>query len=235
MKLMAYQYAFRQDVQLKSASHKRQWMDATPHHFAYRCLPLVIANSHGWEILCPCNVTARWIGGAALDKLTVMTETQLVSSHFGSGILTFMVPYLFRTDPGINLMVQGPMNRPKDGIQALSAVVETDWAIAPFTMNWKFTRSCEVKFEKDEPYCHIFPIARTLQTVDPCLARLPDEPELCSKFIAWGESRGEYGKVQTEDTTRWHWQKHYHLGQDASGEPIAPDDHQQKLTLAEFE
>ena len=29
----------------------RAWMDATPHSFAYRCLPLTVANSHGWEIL----------------------------------------------------------------------------------------------------------------------------------------------------------------------------------------
>ncbi len=231
MKLTAYQY----DTQLKAASHKRQWMDDTPHHFAYRCLPLVIANSHGWEILCPCNMTMIWNGGVALSAVTVETETSIASSHFGSGIVTFMVPYLFRTDLGINLMVQGPMNRPKDGIVALSAVVETDWSIAPFTMNWKFTRPCEIKFEKDEPYCHIFPIARTLQTVKPRLASIVDEPDLCAKFIAWGESRSEYGKVQTEDTTRWHWQKHYHLGQDAGAEHIAPEDHQQKLMLAEFE
>jgi hypothetical protein len=35
-------------------------------------------------------------------------------SHFGSGILTWNVPYLFRTPPGYNLLVRGPANWPKD-------------------------------------------------------------------------------------------------------------------------
>ena len=42
---------------------ERAWMDATGQHFAYRCLPLTIANSMGWEILCPIGVTAGWNGG----------------------------------------------------------------------------------------------------------------------------------------------------------------------------
>jgi hypothetical protein len=28
-------------------------MDASPEAFAYRCLPLNIANAHGWGILTP--------------------------------------------------------------------------------------------------------------------------------------------------------------------------------------
>ena len=37
-------------------------------------------------------------------------------------------------------MVTGPFNQPKDAIQPLTAIVETDWAPFTFTMNWKFTR-----------------------------------------------------------------------------------------------
>ena len=37
-------------------------------------------------------------------------------------------------------MVQGPINRPKDGIAALPGIIETDWSPYSFTMNWMFTR-----------------------------------------------------------------------------------------------
>ena len=47
-------------------------------------------------------------------------------SHFGHGILTFHMPCLFRTEPGVDLMVQGPINRPKDAIAPLSGIIETD-------------------------------------------------------------------------------------------------------------
>ena len=74
-------------------------------------------------------------------------------SHFGHGILTFHLPCLFSTEPGAELMVQGPINRPKDGIAALSDVIETDWSPYSFTMNWMFTRpGTPVRFEKGEPY-----------------------------------------------------------------------------------
>src|SRR5689334_8953002 len=45
---------------IRPAEATRPWMDATPEAFAYRCLPLNIANAHGWEILSPCSFEAIW-------------------------------------------------------------------------------------------------------------------------------------------------------------------------------
>jgi hypothetical protein len=36
---------------LRAAPATRPWMDETSDAFAYRCLPLNIANAHGWEFL----------------------------------------------------------------------------------------------------------------------------------------------------------------------------------------
>src|SRR5690606_28445603 len=89
-------------------------------------------------------------------------------SNFSDGILTFNAGYIFRTDPGWHLMVTGPMNHPKDGIVPLSGVVETDWLPFPFTMNWRFTRPGTVRFEKDEPFCRVIPVAaQALETTQP--------------------------------------------------------------------
>ena len=38
----------------------RDWMDATPGQYAYRCIPLSAANTMGWEILNPVDVTLSW-------------------------------------------------------------------------------------------------------------------------------------------------------------------------------
>ena len=40
----------------------------------------------------------------------------LPASHFGSGILTWHLPLLFRTPPGYDLLVRGPANHPKDAM-----------------------------------------------------------------------------------------------------------------------
>ena len=42
----------------------RDWTDATPHRYAYRCLPLTIMNQTGWWIKNPVGFTATWRGQA---------------------------------------------------------------------------------------------------------------------------------------------------------------------------
>ena len=38
----------KRDVELRPAPLERDWMDASGERFAYRCLPLSIANAYGW-------------------------------------------------------------------------------------------------------------------------------------------------------------------------------------------
>jgi hypothetical protein len=118
-------------VDIRPAPVERDWMDATNQRFAYRCLPLNIANAYGWEILCNAGFLAMWWGGEGLDSIVIEPDPGTIApaiSHFGHGILTFHLPCLFSTEPGAELMVQGPINRPKDGIAALSGVIETNWS-----------------------------------------------------------------------------------------------------------
>lgn len=158
-------------------------MDATNQRFAYRCLPLNIANAYGWEVLCNAGFLAMWWGGEGLDSIVIEPDPGTIApaiSHFGHGILTFHLPCLFSTEPGAELMVQGPINRPKDGIAALSGVIETDWSPYSFTMNWMFTRpGTPVRFEKGEPYCHIFPVrCGEIEDIEPELEVLSADPDL---------------------------------------------------------
>ena len=117
MKLTAYAID-GQPFEIRPAPFERPWMDATDQRYAYRCLPLNIANAHGWELLSPAGFSAVWRGDAALDAITIIPDpgcTAPVVSHFGYGVMTFHVPCIFRTEAGYDLMVQGPINRRKDG------------------------------------------------------------------------------------------------------------------------
>ncbi|MBT8099503.1 MAG: hypothetical protein KJO82_07115, partial [Gammaproteobacteria bacterium] len=128
---------------IRTANRRREWMDDTQDRFAYRCLPLSIANQTGWEILSPAGFTARWNGKDGLDAISLKFDeapSPLIGSHFGHGVLTFNLGYLFRTTKAHNLWVKGPTNQFKDGIAALEGLIETDWTPFTFTMNWQFTR-----------------------------------------------------------------------------------------------
>ena len=127
MKLIAY-LVDGHSIDIRPAPATRDWMDDTNDSFAYRCLPLNIANAHGWEILCPGSFEATWNGAREPGGVTIVPEVEMTTppyGHFGYGILTFRVNCVFRTEPGYDLFVQGPVNRPKDGIAALSGIIET--------------------------------------------------------------------------------------------------------------
>ena len=97
-------------------------MEATDQRFANRCLPLLIANQAGWFLIGRHTVRVRWTGGRSPSSLTIEVLSGdgpcPAISHFGHGIVTWHVPYLFRTPPGYNLVVRGPANWPRDGIAA---------------------------------------------------------------------------------------------------------------------
>ena len=171
-RLTAYQIHPHANMDLTPATVDRDWMDAADQRHPYRCLPLNIANQNGWFLSCPTDFRVFWYGGSAakdLDVEFIGHKDPSVTSHFGSGVLTFSIPYLFRTPEGINLWVKGPANMPKDGVVALEGIVETDWATSTFTMNWKVTRPNEwITFRRGEPVCLIVPIPRGLtESLDP--------------------------------------------------------------------
>jgi hypothetical protein len=220
---------------------QRDWMEDTPEKFAYRCLPLNIANCSGWEILCPADFTAIWDGGILKESIKIFTSApaeQQPLSHFGSGVLTFHVNVLLRTEPGYDLYVSGPPNRPKDAIQALTGIIETDWSPYTFTMNWKFTRAgVPVSFHRGEPFCFFFPVPRGLaETVEPEVRDMSEEPELQEAYIAWQENRRKFN-TDLEDpesqARRDKWQKIYYLGEKPEGGPGVAD-HRIKVRLKEF-
>lgn len=179
-------------VDIRPARNRRDWMNETPSSYAYRCLPLSIANAHGWEVRCPVTCEAEWNGGSNSDDIHIIFEDEETSvmeraqtptfaeSHFGSGILTFSVGVIIETPPGYDLWVTGPVNDFRDGIQAMSAVIETYWMPFTFTMNWKMTRPhLKVRFEKGDPFCLFFPIEHGgLERFNPTFEQMSKEPEL---------------------------------------------------------
>lgn len=237
----AYEIHEQRDMPIVTAPVERQWMDATGQHFAYRCLPLVIANQSGWLIQNPTGFTASWNGKSRKEDLAIefdRTADPRIKSHFGHGVLTISLPYLFRTPHGINLWVKGPSNWIKDGAQALEGVVESDWSPATFTMNWKLTRPGHlVRFDRGEPICMIVPVARGLaETLVPRREPLRSNPELEQAYRAWDEQRRQFLESLSDrepETVRRGWEKDYFQGHSPEGPRF--EEHQTRLHLKEFE
>lgn len=211
-------------------------MDAFMQKQPYRCLPLVIANTTGWELHNPVPFRATWNGGPNQADIAVEGPfhvprgmlDQYVTSHFGGGVLTFHSHYLFKTPKEWDLWVGGPPNAIKHGIQALTGIVETSWLPQPFTMNWRFTQPGSVAFGTGEPFSFIMPVPHAaIDQFDPIVEDLSADPELEAKSLAWQRNRDAFiaNTVNRDPTDASQaWQRHYFKGVNIDDTP-GPEDH----------
>ena len=197
------------DIQLPSK--KREWMDCNRSH-AYKCLPLVVANGFGWDILNPVAFDATWNGslthGGETIKFNFYPESEdennfvngkNISSHFGNGIITFSgLNFIIRTTKGNNIFLKGPTNNFKHGAHALEAIMESDWLPYTFTLNWKITApDTLVKFEKGESLACIFPFPRNYLESFEAVEIIGDEnSEFNKEHRLWADKRSQMSGKQ---------------------------------------
>ena len=178
--------------QLRPSPGRRHWMDELPH--AYQCLPMILANLWGWQLLCPTDVVATWNGTAAIEGLRIEVAPQFVpaiKSQFGAGIITFSPPWLFRTPPGWDLYLKGPSNRWKLNCVPLEGVIETWWLNYTFTLNWKLLEPGTVVFARGESLGQLVPVPHlTFQDAKATEAPIGLlEPKAAEELLKWQERR----------------------------------------------
>jgi Family of unknown function (DUF6065) len=229
-------YALSDNPQpLVVAPPNRDWMDATSHRHAYRCLPIAVANTYGWQLLLPDDVTAEWSGGVGRADVTVTcVRPYQAVSNFARGVLTFDVSYIFRTPKDFHLLVTGPSNTFKDGIAPMTAIIESDWLPYSFTFNYQFTRPGRVHWKAGEPYAQICVVpAGAQENVQPIIRRLADNSKLMDDHEAWRARRASLlAAIAAGDqaAVRRAVDRDYYIGRYADGTP-APAGHTIKCRL----
>jgi hypothetical protein len=244
--LIAFSTSRRHEVPIEPSPRQRDWMHGTDEAFAYRCLPLVVANESGWLMRNPIGFSATWSGEDGRSATTLEFDEEIhpprpIQSHFGYGIVTWSVPFLFRTPPGYNLLARGPANSPKDGASALEGLVEADWSIATFTMNWKLTRpGLAVRFDRGEPFCMVVPQKRgELERFVPEIRQIETEPETRDEVEQWSRSRdklyiNKFLATYSNDFAQYRkeWDRDYTRGRTPGGELAR--EHQTRIRLRPF-
>jgi hypothetical protein len=238
-----YEPGHPDDLPIVPAARLRSWIEDAARHGRH-CLPLMMASQNGWFVLNNQAFTARWSGEVGANATEVEYDGPeprfRAHSAFGHGILSFMIPYLFRTPPGYNMLARGPANWPRDGIAPLEGLVETDWSVATFTMNWKFTRpGAEVRFEKDEPVCMLVPQRRgELERFAPKRRSIKTNPQIQAGNAAFNERRhkslvARFAAEFAEGAGGPAFEGDYMRGVTPTGERA--QEHQRKLDLKDFQ
>jgi hypothetical protein len=223
---------------IQNPSAKREWINKDPQQiFAYSCIPMTNASESGVWIVADSSFNVFWNGGKLLQDVIFTFDSEddkknslvSVSSHFPTGIITFSLPFIFRTPPGWGLYVSGCPNFPINGLQALEAIVETNWLPFTFTMNYKITEPNKVvRIEKGMPICRIIPHQLNLnEKININLKKISDDKNLMNKWKEWSDSRfawnsslrdkSKNGDNKTPPYSNSLRQNFYRDGTDASG------------------
>ena len=224
------------------AGKTRNWMDASSGKYAYNCLPLVIANQLGWVVSAAPSFSVIWDGRDQKDALKFSFDacevemSQFVVSHFGQGIVSFKLPWVFRTNPGIGLIVRGPSNQWLHGAHGLEGFVETWGLESTFTMNWKITiPNINIHFPAHFPFCQIMPYdIATINNYTCSKKPISANKPLQEKYTKWLNRRKDTLKNLFSGTkTTNYYEKNYFKGLDVEGEKI--EGHLKKLNLSQFD
>lgn len=221
-------------IRIEPAGLKRKWMDSTDNEYAYRCLPLNVANQHGWVVYPNSDIILRCdenTDGNRDNVKILRNKDNLVTSHFGFDTFTFSFPFLVKTPPGYSLWISGSPNHKIQGAQPLTGIYETDWAPYSFTMNWIFTSyNQNVVFTTNDPLMFFFPIKREdINHFELVRKSITEDSDLSNHFNNWKEMRNDFNK----DTTRVseEWMKHYFQGKYPDGSKCPIHDHVTKIKL----
>lgn len=200
----------------------------TLNKHAFHCLPVVIGNQYGFIIKSMVTFRALWNGGdLATDTRIAFKDdecdhnAQVVSSHFGTGIITFQNRFHFRTPPGVNLLVMDPPNYFNFNISNLFAVVEADNLRRDFTFNLKITKpNIPVQINRGDVISAILPIPRFyVDNFELAMAEDIFPPDEISEEYQQGVKFSEYR--QGVDMEKPHQVgKLYWKGVDADGNPF---------------
>ena len=208
---------------IKPGERKRVWMDNTTDEYAYRCLPMNMANMLGWDVQAPCDIHATWLGSHRHEDISIHVSNPLyegfVHSQFGYGVLTFSVGFIVKTPEGVNLWVKGIPNETRRGITALEGICETDWSPATFTMNWQFTEpNVPVCFKKGDVICRMIPYPRGyIEKFAPESQFIAQADEgFVDDYLQWNRARATFLSKLTapepSEEKKIGWQKDYMKG-----------------------
>jgi hypothetical protein len=162
------------------------------------CLPLTIANGGGWWLTNPSAVRVSRLELYNYNVVVHDKEADQVASHFGFGVLSVMIPYVFSTPPGWELLIRGPSNYFYDYMHPFEGIVEADWHKASATMNWMLNKGADFVIPEGAPLAQIVPTqVATLEEFQPVVEDMPEDLE--GEFNEFAQRRLERLRKNVEE------------------------------------
>jgi hypothetical protein len=109
-------------------STKRDWMDLTSEHHAYRCFPVSQANVIGWSLTCTEDIEFEWDGVTdTTDKHVTIFGPKGSYAGRGQASISLNTGLVFRTDSDVSIWTINPVNYFNEGFETMSSLMSTSF------------------------------------------------------------------------------------------------------------
>lgn len=113
---------------LNPMSAKRDWMDKTSEKHAYKCLPVTLANTIGWNLSCTQDIIFTWdgINDQSPDHIKI-SSPKYAHAGRGQSTISFDTQLIFRTDVDVSIWIINPVNFFNNDFEIMSSLVSTSF------------------------------------------------------------------------------------------------------------
>jgi len=202
---------------LDPISVKRDWMDETPDGHAYRCFPVTMANTIGWTLSCPVDVSFIWDGkiDTTPDRVKILSGEQYCYTGRGQGSVSFNTGLILKSEKNVSVLSITPQNYFYEDFEVMSSLISTSFFNVDFPLAIKVKiPNKEITIKAGTPIATIIPIS---------LTSLKDESIEINNFISTDEYRDKlkkYGDAAQVINQSGNWTDWYRDAIDETGNSI---------------
>lgn len=141
---------------------KRDWMDEIIQHGAYSCFPLTLANTLGFAISFPVDISFKWNGqnNKNYSVIDIFEGEEFCYLERGFGTISFDTNIQFETKEGVSLLTIPAPNYFIDGIQCFTSIISTSFFTSSLHIVCKITRPNHIfTIKSGTPIAAILPIS----------------------------------------------------------------------------
>jgi hypothetical protein len=149
---------------IEQISVQRTWMDDTSHKHAYQCMPMALANTLGWGISFPEDISFSWDGVSDTSDhhVTIMSGYRYCSTSRANATISFNTYLNVKTDENTTMLVMPVPNELNTDVQCLSALISTSFYQSAIPIAWKIlTPNKKIIVPAKTPVAVILPISLT--------------------------------------------------------------------------
>ena len=183
-------------AKIEQLSIKRKWMDDTAQAHAYHCYPVSTANSVGWYLSFPVDISFIWDGGYGKDSVKILEGEDYVYTGRENATVSFNTGLIFQTDEDYSVFMYNPQNYFKKEWESISAVISTSFFRNELPVAIRVKKSNEkITIKAGEPVIALIPISlNNLQNMELEFFNGAVSKERSSKTKSYGQKSQELNK-----------------------------------------